>query len=102
MPASGAAMLEGSSGIIWAMMSSRRPTLSTSSVLKAPEGVSSITPMGTRRILSAIARRIFFKMGKEILWLRSEDFIVRYARSAMHTAAAPAMSAALCTVAVPP
>ena len=56
-----------------AMMSSSRPTLSTIKVLKVPEGVSSMTPMGTFAILSARAHRMFFRMVKETVWLRMED-----------------------------
>lgn len=97
----GPARLEGSSGTMWAMMSSSRPTLSTIKVLKVPEGVSSMTPMGTFAIFSARAHRMFFRMVKETVWLRMEDRPVSHARRHMHTAAVTAMTAARSTVAVP-
>ena len=65
--AAGAPNCEGASGITWAMESSSFPTLSTINVLYTPDGVSNITPKGTRRIWSAMARRMFLKMVKAIL-----------------------------------
>ena len=61
-------MLEGSSGMKWAMESSSFATLSTIRFLKAPVGVSSMTPMGIFAIRPVMASRIFFSMVKEILW----------------------------------
>ena len=94
-------MLEGSSGMKWAMESSSFATLSTIRFLKAPVGVSSMTPMGTFAIRSVMASRIFFSMVKEILWDIREDRQVSSIFMIWQTAAPPQRNNTSVGVAVP-
>lgn len=58
----GATMLEVISGMKCAIESSNLETVSAIKFLKFPVGVSSMIPIGTRSILSAIVLRIFFSI----------------------------------------
>ena len=55
-------MLEVISGMKCAIESSNLETVSAIKFLKFPVGVSNMTPIGTRSILSAILLRIFFNI----------------------------------------
>ena len=94
-------MLEGSSGMKWAMESSSFATLSTIRFLKAPVGVSSMTPMGIFAIRPVMASRIFFSMVKEILWDIREDRQVSSIFMIWQTAAPPQRNNTSLGVAVP-
>ena len=97
----GAAMLEGSSGMKWAIESSNFATLSTIRFLKVPVGVSNMTPMGTFAIRSVMASRIFFSMVKDILWEIREDCQVSSIFMIWQTAAPPQRGSTSMGVAVP-
>ena len=101
MQAAGAAIFEGISGIKCAIASSNFATLSTMRFLYTPDGVSSMTPIGTFRIFSAIAHRILHKMVNAILWLRLDATIPSRVLRMIPAAAIPAQISVLCIVAVP-
>lgn len=90
----GANTLLGSSGMKCAMASSSWFTLSTKRFLKAPVGVSTIVPMGTRAIFSAILSRMVRRALKAMPWLIIDERHVkrnfatcpRAAAAASHTA----------------
>ena len=85
----------------WAMESSSFATLSTIRFLKAPVGVSSMTPMGIFAIRPVMASRIFFSMVKEILWDIREDRQVSSIFMIWQTAAPPQRNNTSLGVAVP-
>ena len=97
----GANTLLGSSGMKWAMASSSWFTLSTKRFLNVPVGVSTMVPMGTRAIFSAIASRIDCRALKAIRWLVMEERQVKRNFAVCPRAAAAASHAAASRVREP-
>ena len=97
----GANTLLGSSGTKCAMASSNWFTLSTKRFLKVPVGVSTIVPMGTRAIFSAICSRIDCRALKAMPWLIIEERQVKRNFAVWPAAAAAASHAAVSRDSVP-
>ena len=97
----GANTLLGSSGMKCAMASSSWFTLSTKRFLNVPVGVSTMTPMGTRDIFSAICSRMVRKALKAMPWLIIDDRHVSTTLRICPPAAASENRAAISSVSVP-